>query len=205
MRHINLGNERFHKMNMTGNSALAILCSFILASCNQKEPVSPIKVGSETAEVSGVSASDIAEALGMKSFPVRIEKDGSYGLSFKHSGGYEGTGYTNFRSGDVLKIIYWIEGDFVKYLIKTGDRRFSGSLSVKNPSPFRSMGSPEAGRVYKAGEIILKWSVNSSSNGNDRVEEGELGLVLVLQGDAVPVQHLNLKPNDNEVVPQIKF
>ena len=175
--------------------ALCALLALGLVGCGTDDTVgAPAPVPAP--EVPEVTADDLRRALGMQTFLVDVPKDGSYGVTLKHAGGFVPGGYSNFKAGQRVRALYWVEGDRLKYSLQSGDRGNTGELSIANAAPFLMRGVPDKHTLYRPGDIVAKWTVGMrmGSGGPDGLlEEGEAGVVFVLQSDATPLAKLNMQ------------
>lgn len=175
--------------------ALCALLASGLAGCGGKdgEVVAPAPAPA----ASEISADDLRRALGMDTFLVEVPKDGSYGLTLKHAGGFAPTGFFTCKGGDRLRAFYWLDGDRLKYSLQSKHGSCTGEIPAGNPIPFTMRSSPDTNTVYKPGDIVALWTVNDrSSSGRPEIQpgDGEAGVVFMLHEEAKPSAKLNLQP-----------
>jgi hypothetical protein len=199
--------------------SLLLLPAVCLVACGSPE-VKPPSIAAPVATGPGdeITAREIASALGMHRVVIVIPADAgdaSYGFTLKHADGFLPTGLTNYKAGTTVVVVYWLEGKLLKYSLQdSAGGTISSSLEVDNPVPFTVRSVPDAQHRWAPGEVFEKWSVNhsmTSSQGPERLAEGEVGICLVRDPDRTMLRPFAVKPasKEQEVEPpkkeEVKF
>ena len=170
---------------------IVLLPLALLAGCKQPA-AEPVTHAEPPATISGASitSEEIAKALGMHRVRIALpggSGHGEYGLTFRHQDGYLPAGFSTFADGTLITLIYWSEGQHLKYSLQSATSGSSGEIDVTNAANFRIRSVPDQTKIYGPGDVFEKWSVNhnmTSLGGNEHLEPGEVGLCLVNRLDA---------------------
>lgn len=139
-----------------------------------------------------VAADELALLMGVSSFLVRIPEGerAFYGLAVVSRDGMRAGGYAAFAPGELVKVLYWYDGDTLRSaLIAQGPERRSALASGLPLPGLRKRPlqrpSPRSDRVYAVGELVAVWSERQPDEGDGQrtpLRADSLGLLLVREG-----------------------
>lgn len=140
-----------------------------------------------------ISSDDLAKALGMRAFLVKLPEVPSgqvmAGFTIVDIDGPKGTGFSGFESGEVVKAMYWVDDDQLKYALIGKSSYSTSSLPLAEIKVSNNIASvPEQVKIYAVGEIAAKWSRGKSmafQGGSAPITEissdDEIGFAVVVQ------------------------
>jgi len=140
-----------------------------------------------------ISGDDLANALGMNVFLVKLPETPSgtvlAGLTYVDSSGPQGTGFSDFESGEVIKAMYWIDDDQLRYALIGKSTSTRSSIPMEAIKEFNKIGwAPVRFKVYAPGEIAARWTRGSTmaSQGSsvpitEISSDDEIGFAVILQ------------------------
>jgi len=142
---------------------------------------------------SQISSDDLAKALGITAFLVKLPERPSgtveAGFTYVDINGPQGTGFSTFESGEVIKAMYWIDDDKLEYALIGKSSSTRSSVLMEDIKVFhKKASSPDHGKVYTVGEIAARWSRGSSMTHQGNVvpittisSGDEIGFAVILQ------------------------
>ena len=176
-----------------------------LLSCGDSSQKIPLVKAPDSNLDQGVSAKEIADALGIHRVVLQIPMGGqgdSYGLAIRHKEGYLLSGFSKLMPGEKVKILYWLENKFIKYSLQFSNGSVIGFIEIDNPVEFTLKSVPSSKVIYNIGEVFEKWSViqkmSSGINGTEVLEGGEIGLCLIKYDEKIVNVRLNVVPTKVE-------
>jgi hypothetical protein len=154
---------------------MSLIC-FVVFGCKERD---------ESAEIHTVlSATDIAYALGMNWWTVRLPSDldpnDFVTVTYKHpDGSIESQGgSSNWQAGAIVKVMVWpsADGTRLRYSLLHEKNSLRGNLITKPGKSGTSLGFSK-GKMVKVGDVLMKFSEKSCIATSD-VRPDEIGLIL---------------------------
>lgn len=142
---------------------------------------------------SQISGDDLAKALGMNVFLVELPETPSgtvlAGFTYVDSNGPQGTGFSTFESGEVIKAMYWSDDDKLRYALIGKSTSTRSSIPMEAINEFNNVAwGPVRSKVYAPGEIAARWTRGSTmaSQGSsvpitEISSDDEIGFAVILQ------------------------
>jgi hypothetical protein len=150
---------------------IAVIAASATSGCNSEKEQILNKNTTGKTYLCEVSSDDIAFAMGINAFLVKLPVDETgrimAGFTYNDIKGPHGTGYSEFQSGETVKVLYWIDGDQLKYSLIGKNGSSSSGIAMSELGQFNIMQScPDRNRVYSCGDIVSKWSKGKSLSWN---------------------------------------
>lgn len=142
-------------------------------------------LGVATKDAQELEAADVAKALGMSYWQVKLPTDlkqsDLLGVTYKHSDGtIDGMGgSTGWEAGSVVKVMVWPADDSAgfRYSVIHARNAMRGELRENEEYKGISMQLSE-GKVVDAEDVLMKFSKSSCIAVPTEVRPGELGVIL---------------------------
>ena len=149
----------------------------------------------------GITAKEISDAFGMHRVTIQIPEgvnDLPYGFTIVHKDGVLPMGFGKYKPGSKLCLLYWPDGNSLKYSIQGDVSSSSGSLKVSKNEIYWLKSGPIGNEVYVPGQIFEKWTVNLQMDSTGKVETiingGEVGLCFIQKKDDLKFSELDIHP-----------
>ena len=131
-----------------------------------------------------LEAADIAKALGMNWWQIRLPADldpnDFVTLTYKHpDGSIESQGGSNkWQAGSIVKVLVWSNEDSnkLRYAVLHKDSILKGSLAMKSQMKCVCM-TFARGKILNAGDVLMKFS-EQNVLASSEIRPGEIGLIL---------------------------
>ncbi len=165
------------KKMMKTTLGISVMFSLLAMGCNGEnpKPVMPITSPVTAPEGFEFQAKDIAQALGMNGFLLKIpdNDDGKahYGFTFISKNGVQPCGYSSFKAGETVRVIFWSEGDSTKVSMIGLSHAVTSTIDMtdlKKTAFMKTVSDPR--KIYVPGEAVSIWSVGKTSDPGDGVK-----------------------------------
>ena len=154
---------------------MTVIC-FAVIGCQKRDEASENEATLE--------AADIAKALGMNWWQVRLPADldpnDFITVTYEHpDGSIESQGgSTGWQAGSIVKVLAWSneDGNKLRYAVLHKDGLLKGSLSIESQMKGVTM-TFSRGKILNAGDVLMKFS-EKNVLASSEIHPGEIGLIL---------------------------